>query len=319
MQFKLDTVRRKLQQHWRRLVSSRHYQRLRDRTVQYGYLCRLHKPVGIYLLLWPTLWALWIAGAGRPDFATLLVFIAGAVLMRSAGCAINDFADRNIDAHVRRTQDRPLATGKIRPGEAVIVFTVLSLLAFILVLTTNTLTVQLSFVGVTLAAFYPFAKRYTYMPQVVLGATFGWAIPMAFAAQTNSVPVTAWLLFVTNLLWTTAYDTMYAMVDRDDDIKIGVKSTAILFGDADVSIIMFLQGMMLFGLLLTGQRLHLSSWYYAGVGVAACVVIYQYLLIRHRSQDGCLRAFLSNHYLGMAVFLGLLLHYVFDYLANKPA
>ncbi|HEX7025871.1 MAG TPA: 4-hydroxybenzoate octaprenyltransferase [Gammaproteobacteria bacterium] len=283
---------------------------MRDRLVQYAYLCRLHKPIGIYLLLWPALWALFIAGDGRPDLLVLFVFVAGTVLMRSAGCAINDFADRKIDPHVARTRERPVATGKVSPGEAVGVFIVLALAAFGLVLLMNRLTVHLSFAGVVLAALYPFAKRYTYMPQVVLGAAFGWAVPMAFAAQTGELPVVAWLLFVATLLWATAYDTMYAMVDREDDLRIGVKSTAILFGEADVAIVMFLQALVLVALVLAGQRLQLSVWYYGGVTVAALFVVYQYLLIRHREPARCLKAFLSNHYFGMAVFLGLLLHYI---------
>lgn len=297
-----------------RLQASPRYQFLRDRLVQYAYLCRLHKPIGIYLLLWPTLWALFIAGNGRPDLLILFVFITGTVLMRSAGCAINDFADRNIDPHVHRTRERPIATGKVSPGEAIGVFVVLSLAAFGLVLLMNRLTVYLSAVGVVLAALYPFAKRYTYMPQVVLGAAFGWAVPMAFAAQTGELPVVAWLLYVATLLWTTAYDTMYAMVDREDDLKIGVKSTAILFGEGDVPIIMFLQALALTALIFAGQRLQLSTWYYGGITVAGLFVVYQYLLIRHRNPAQCFKAFLSNHYLGMAVFMGLLLHYITQFL-----
>lgn len=297
-----------------RLYASPRYRFLRDRLVQYAYLCRLNKPIGIYLLLWPTLWALFIAGTGRPDLLILFVFIAGTVLMRSAGCAINDFADRNIDPHVSRTRERPIATGKVSPREAVGVFVVLTLSAFGLVLLMNRLTVYLSAVGVVLAALYPFAKRYTYMPQVVLGAAFGWAVPMAFAAQTGELPVVAWLLFIATVLWTTAYDTMYAMVDREDDLKIGVKSTAILFGEADVLIVMFLQALVLIALIFTGQRLQLSGWYFGGLAVACLFVVYQYLLIRHRDPARCFKAFLSNHYFGMAVFMGLLLHYITQFL-----
>lgn len=293
-----------------RLYASPRYRFLRDRQQQYAYLCRLNKPIGIYLLLWPTLWALFIAGNGRPDLLILFVFIAGTVLMRSAGCAVNDFADRNIDPHVSRTRERPIATGKVSPQEAVGVFVVLALSAFGLVLLMNRLTVYLSAVGVVLAALYPFAKRYTYMPQVVLGAAFGWAVPMAFAAQTGELPVVAWLLFIATVLWTTAYDTMYAMVDREDDLKIGVKSTAILFGEADVLIVMFLQALVLIALIFTGQRLQLSTWYFGGLAVASLFVVYQYLLIRHRDPARCFKAFLSNHYFGMAVFMGLLLHYI---------
>lgn len=234
--------------------------------------------------------------------------------MRSAGCAINDFADRNIDPHVERTRDRPLAAGRIRPAEAIGVFLLLLLLAFGLVLLTNPLTVQLSFIAAALAAIYPFAKRHTYLPQVVLGAAFGWSVPMAFAAQTGTVPITGWLLFVATVLWATAYDTMYAMVDRDDDIKIGVKSTAILFGEADVPIIMLLQGMVLFALLLAGQRLQLSAIYYCSLVAALGLVVYQHFLLRQRQREDCFKAFLSNHYFGMIVFIGLVLHYLYDFL-----
>jgi 4-hydroxybenzoate polyprenyltransferase len=255
-----------------------------------------------------------IAGEGGPDLSLVLIFVAGTVLMRSAGCAINDYADRDIDPHVQRTRDRPLAARKIRPAEAIGVFLALSLTAFGLVLLTNKLTIQLSFIGLALAAIYPFTKRHTYMPQVVLGAAFGWSVPMAFAAQTGTVPIIGWLLFVATVLWTTAYDTMYAMVDRDDDIKIGVKSTAILFGQADVAIIMLLQGMVLFALLLVGQRLGLSAIYYCSLGIVSGLIIYQYFLLRHRQREECFKAFLSNFYLGMIVFIGLVLHYLYDFL-----
>ena len=263
------TSLRWLNQTQQRIRASRQYLFLKDRLIQYGYLCRLHRRIGIYLLLWPTLWALWVAGEGRPDWLVLLVFITGTVLMRSAGCAINDFADRKYDPHVARTKDRPLVTGTVKPAEAIGVFLVLSLCAFGLVLLMNDLTVKLAFAGVALAAIYPFAKRFTYMPQVVLGAAFAWAVPMAFAAQTGSIPVIGWLLYTATLLWTTAYDTIYAMVDREDDLKIGVKSTAILFGNADVPLTMFLQGLALLALLLAGKQLQLSIWYYAGLAVAA--------------------------------------------------
>lgn len=297
-----------------RLQASPRYQYIRERLIQYGYLCRLHKPIGIYLLLWPTLWAVFIAGDGRPDLLVLFVFIAGVVLMRSAGCAINDFADRDIDPQVRRTRERPIATGAVTPREALIVFTVLCLLAFALVLLMNRLTIYLSVIGALLAALYPFAKRHTYMPQVVLGAAFGWAVPMAFAAQTGEVPVVAWLLFVATVLWATAYDTMYAMVDREDDLKIGVKSTAILFGEADVPIIAFLQTLMLLALLLAGQRLQLSLWYFGGIAIAGAFMIYQIILIRRREPEKCFRAFLNNFYVGAAVFIGLLAHYIVGFL-----
>lgn len=310
-------TRRRLAQvlHWlncvqRNIRASRQYLFLKDRLTQYGCLCRLHKRIGIYLLLWPTLWALLIAGEGEPDPLVLFIFVVGTVLMRSAGCAINDFADRHFDPFINRTKDRPLVTGTVKPAEAIGIFIVLSLLAFALVSLLNDLTIKLALGAVTLTAIYPFSKRFTYMPQMILGAAFAWAIPMAFAAQTGEIPVIAWLLFTATLLWTTAYDTMYAMVDREDDLKIGVKSTAILFGEADVLIVMFLQGMALLALLFVGQQLQLSIWYSAGLLAAAGFMVYQYLLIRHRQPADCFRAFLNNHFVGMAIFIGLLVHYL---------
>ena len=294
----------------KRIRTSRRYLFLKDRLLQYGYLCRFHKRIGIYLLLWPTLWALLIAGNGKPDPLVLTVFVLGTVLMRSAGCAINDFADRRFDPFVARTKDRPLVTGTVKPREALGVFIVLSILAFALVSLMNTLTIKLAIAGAALAALYPFAKRFTYMPQMVLGATFAWAVPMAFAAQTGGIPVIAWLLYTATLLWTTAYDTMYAMVDREDDLKIGVKSTAILFGDADVLITMFLQSMALLALVFTGKQLQFGVWYYLGLLSAGSLMVYQYFLIRHRQPADCFKAFLNNHFVGMAIFIGLLLHYL---------
>lgn len=288
---------------------SRQYRFLKDRLTQYAYLCRLHRPIGIYLLLWPTLWALWIASEGKPDYLVLVVFVLGTILMRSAGCAINDFADRHFDSHVKRTRDRPIVSGTVKPIEAIGVFIVLCLLAFSLVLLLNRLTLQLAIAGVVLVAFYPFAKRLTYLPQVVLGAAFGWAVPMAFAAQTGKVPMLAWLLFTATLLWTVAYDTIYAMVDRDDDIKIGVKSTAILFGEGDVWLTLFLQGLAMLAMLFAGLQLKLSWWYYLGWGIAIALILYQYVLIRNREPAQCFKAFLNNNYVGMALFVGLLAHY----------
>ena len=304
------TALRRLNRTQQRIRASRQYLFLKDRLVQYGYLCRLHRRIGIYLLLWPTLWALWVVGNGRPNWLVLLVFVTGTVLMRSAGCAINDFADRKYDPYVARTKDRPLVIGTVKPAEAIGVFLVLSLCAFALVLTMNDLTVKLAFAGVILAVIYPFAKRFTYMPQVVLGAAFAWAVPMAFAAQTGSIPVIGWLLYTAALLWTTAYDTIYAMVDREDDLKIGVKSTAILFGAADVPITLFLQGLALLALLLAGKQLQLSFWYYLGLATATGLLINQYRLMRNRQPADCFRAFLNNNYLGMAVFGGLVAHYL---------
>lgn len=279
------------------------------RLRQYALLMRLDRPIGSLLLLWPTLWALWIAGAGHPDAKVVIVFVLGVVLMRSAGCVINDYADRRVDPHVARTKQRPLAAGRVTPREALWLFAGLCSVAFALVLTMNALTVALSFGAVALAALYPFMKRYTHLPQVVLGMAFGWAIPMAFAAETGAVPPLAWLLFVANILWTTAYDTMYAMVDRDDDLRIGVKSTAILFGDADRVLIALLQGMALFALVLVGRQAGLGGYFHLGLAVAAALALYQLYLIRNRDGAGCFKAFLNNNWFGAAVFAGIALDY----------
>ena len=281
-----------------------------DRLYQYYLLTRLHKPIGILLLLWPTLWALWIAAQGLPPLPILLVFVAGVVLMRSAGCVINDYADRDFDPHVQRTQDRPIAAGRVSPSEALVLFALLCVVAFILVLTLNRLTLYLSFGALLLAALYPFTKRYTYLPQLVLGAAFGWAIPMAFAAVQDQVPKIAWLLFVVNILWTTAYDTFYAMVDRDDDVKIGVKSTAILFGSADRLVIGVLQILVLAGLVLIGRLAGLGLYFYLGLLIAAGLALYQQYLSRNRDKGGCFQAFLNNNWFGAAVFAGIFLHYL---------
>jgi 4-hydroxybenzoate polyprenyltransferase len=294
-----------------RIQQWKHWPRVSDRAYQYYLLTRLNKPIGIYLLLWPALWALWMAAKGFPDIGVLLVFILGVVLMRSAGCVINDYADRKIDPHVARTHDRPIAAGKVSPAEALKLFSAMVVFAFLLVLTMNTYTVLLSFGGAALAAIYPFMKRYTYLPQVVLGAAFGWAVPMAFAAQTNAVPPVAWILFIATVLWATAYDTMYAMVDRDDDLKIGVKSTAILFGDMDRIIIAIIQVLMMLALLMAGKQMEMGAWYYAGLTVAAGFAGYHQFLIRDREREACFRAFLNNHWLGMSIFIGILLDYLF--------
>ncbi len=283
-----------------------------DHLKQYALLIRLDRPIGILLLLWPTLWALWIAAEGLPDPLVLFVFISGVVLMRSAGCAINDYADRDIDPHVERTRNRPVAAGRISPREALAVFVLLSLSAFALVLLMNKLTIMMAFVGAALAASYPFMKRFHYLPQVHLGAAFGWSVPMAYAAQINATPPVAWLLFIATVLWATAYDTMYAMADREDDLKIGVKSTAILFGDADRIIIGMIQGLLLVDLLLVGRRAELGLYYYLGLIIAAGFAVYQQWLIKDRDPGRCFRAFLNNNYFGMAVFGGLLLHYVMN-------
>jgi 4-hydroxybenzoate polyprenyltransferase len=281
-----------------------------DRLYQYALLMRLDRPIGIFLLLWPTLWALWIAGDGNPDLLVLTVFTLGVILMRSAGCVINDYADRNIDARVKRTANRPLVSGRVTKQEALILFATLCLIAFSLVLLMNIFTVLLSFIGVLLAASYPFAKRFTYLPQVHLGAAFGWAVPMAFAAQTNTLPTIAWLLFSATILWATAYDTMYAMVDRADDLHIGVKSTAILFGGADRLIIAIIQISLLSILIIIGMQLKLSIYYYLGLLVASGFLLYQHYLIRHREPSQCFRAFLNNNGFGFAIFSGIALHYL---------
>ena len=285
-------------------------QDLRTRLTRYGYLARLHRPIGILLLLWPALWALWIAGNGRPDPKIVLIFILGVTLMRSAGCAINDFADRDLDGHVERTRERPLATGLIRPWEALMVFAVLALCAFLLVLLLNRETVLMSFVALPLAIVYPFVKRYTHLPQLVLGMAFGWAVPMAFMAVTGSVPAVGWLLFVAAVIWTLVYDTQYAMVDREDDLKVGIKSTAILFGEYDRIMLGLLQAAMLGIMLLIGVRVELGLYYHLGLAVALLLALYQQYLIRERQPAECFAAFLNNNYLGMVIFIGLLLEYL---------
>ncbi len=284
---------------------------MNERLRQYALLMRLHKPIGILLLLWPTLWALWIAAAGHPDTRVLVVFVLGVVLMRSAGCVINDYADRNIDPHVRRTRERPIAAGRVTPREALVLFAVLCLMAFMLVLLMNRLTILLSLIGVLLAATYPFTKRYTHLPQVYLGAAFGWAVPMVFAAQTGAVPAVAWLIFIANVLWATVYDTMYAMVDREDDLRIGVKSTAILFGTADRLLIGLLQVLLMACLVWVGMWAGLGPVYYAGLAAAAVFALYQQYLIRARQPERCFQAFLNNNWFGATVFAGIAAHYLF--------
>jgi len=275
----------------------------------YALLMRLEKPIGIYLLLWPTLWALWIAAEGFPEPKILLIFIAGVVLMRSAGCVINDFADRKIDRHVERTKNRPLTSGRVSSVEALTLFASLTIIAFLLVLMTNWLTVGLSVIAALFAVSYPFMKRYTYMPQLVLGMAFGMSIPMAFAAQTGDVPTIAWLLYTANVLWTLTYDTMYAITDREDDIKIGVKSTAILFGEQDRLILAILQLLTLLALFTAGQQLDLSNWFYSGLWAAGLLFLYHQFLIKDRDGEQCFKAFLHNHWVGMVIFLGILFHY----------
>ncbi|WP_289243128.1 4-hydroxybenzoate octaprenyltransferase [Methylophaga sp. UBA678] len=279
------------------------------RVMPYIQLMRLDRPIGILLLLWPTLSALWIAAEGLPDITVLVVFILGVILMRSAGCAINDFADREIDGSVWRTQNRPLATGELTARQAIYVFIGMALVAFILVSMLNTLTVWLSLGGVFLAATYPFMKRYTYFPQIYLGMAFGWAIPMAYAAQTNSVPVMAWLLFLANIIWTTMYDTFYAMADREDDLLAGVKSTAVLFGDDDLIIQGMMQVAYIFVMVLIGVQLEMSFIFYLGLCVAGGLFAYQQFLAKDRQPQRCLQAFLNNNWVGLAIFLSLVIHY----------
>ena len=285
------------------------WEHIKDRAYQYALLMRLDKPIGVFLLLWPTCWALWIASQGSPDTGVTLVFVLGVVLMRSAGCVINDYADRDFDPHVKRTEQRPIAAGRVTPKEALILFGVLCGMAFALVLTMNWLTIGLSVVGAALAAIYPYTKRHTYLPQVFLGLAFGWAVPMAFAAQTGTLPAEAWLLLMATVLWATAYDTMYAMVDRADDLKIGVRSTAILFGDADRVIIGIIQALLLVTLWIVGSKAGLGTYYHAGLLVAAGLALYQQYLIRDRDVVGCFRAFLNNNWFGLAVFAGIVLDY----------
>ena len=281
-----------------------------NRLREYALLMRLHRPIGIYLLLWATLWALWLAGHGQPPQGIVLVFVLGVVLMRSAGCVINDIADRKFDPHVARTRDRPLAAGRVRPGEAVGLAVILCLLAFALVLTQNTLTIQLSFIGLALTVSYPLMKRFHHFPQLHLGAAFGWGIPMAFAAVTNTLPLLAWLLLLANVLWSAIYDTEYAMVDREDDLKIGLKSTAIRFGEQDKRIIGYLQLALLLLLVVIGLLSGCGGFYYLGLFIAAWLALYQQYLIRDRKPEECFKAFLNNHPFGLVIFCGLLLDFL---------
>jgi len=282
----------------------------RQRLALYWKLVRGDRPIGWLLLLWPTWWGLWIAADGVPPPWTLFVFSAGVWLTRSAGCVINDYADRWLDPQVERTKDRPLATGAVSGREALMVFAVLMLAAFALVLTMNRLTVLMSVVGVVLAASYPYLKRYTYLPQVYLGMAFGWGIPMGFAAVQGEVPPVAWVLYVANIFWATAYDTWYAMVDRDDDIRMGAKSTAILFGELDLMAQGVLYAMTFAALALVGREAGLGEAYWYGLGAAALLVAWEFFLARHRDRDACFRAFLHNHWVGAAIFAGIAIDYL---------
>lgn len=282
-----------------------HVERWRERADPYLRLCRLDRPIGFLLLLWPTWWGLWAAAEGFPPWGALVIFTLGVVVMRSAGCVINDYADRWLDPQVARTRTRPLAAGEVTPKQALALFFGLLLTAFVLVLFTNALTMKLAVVGAVLAATYPFLKRYTHLPQIYLGIAFGWAIPMAFAAVQGEVPRLAWLLFLANILWSTAYDTLYAMVDRDDDLKAGAKSTAILFGDVDLVAVGLLHGTFLLTMLFVGQRLALGWAYWVGLAIAGAVCALQLWRARRRDREGCFQAFLDNNWVGLAVFAGL--------------
>ena len=281
-----------------------------DKFKQYLLLIRLNRPIGIFLLLWPTLWGLWIASEGFPNTKILVVFLFGVFLMRSAGCILNDIIDKDFDKFVARTQNRPLASDKLSSIEAFIVAISLIFIAFLLVLTTNTLTVQLSFVAIILAGTYPFLKRHTYLPQFFLGLTFGWSILMAFAATTNSIPKIAWLLLIANILWAVVYDTIYAMIDREDDLKIGIKSTAILFDDAGRFIIGLIQSLVLIALIVIGQQASLNTIYYFSLIIGGCLFLYQLHLIRNRDPKKCMQAFLNNNWFGLVVFIGLFINYL---------
>jgi len=278
----------------------------------YGKLMRVDKPIGIWLLLWPTLWALWLAGEGTPDQGLFVVFVVGVFIMRSAGCVLNDYADRKIDPYIERTRNRPIASGKVAPTEALVLFVALSLIAIGLATMLNRPAQLLAIVAGGLTVAYPFVKRFVSIPQFVLGVAFGWAIPMAFAAHTGEIPELAWLVFGTAVTWAVIYDTFYAMVDRDDDIKVGVKSTAILFGEVDIFIIGGLQLLMLVALVLIGYRANLSLWYYTSVLIAGMMMAYHLWLARDRQPASCFAAFMHNHYIGMTVFIGIVLHYTFN-------
>lgn len=276
----------------------------------YSHLMRIDKPIGTLLLLWPTLWALWLAGRGVPPLSILLVFVLGVFLMRAAGCVVNDYADRAFDGHVQRTAGRPMPSGRVSEKEAKILFVSLVLASFALVLMLNAMTVWLSLAALALAWVYPFMKRVTHLPQVVLGAAFGWSIPMAYAAISESLPLSCWLLFLANICWTVAYDTLYAMVDRDDDLKIGIKSTAVLFGDYDKLIVGLLQFAMLLLMLWIGYLMQLSGAFYWSLLLAGALFIHQQKQITSRDRDACFQAFLNNNYVGLVLFIGIALSYI---------
>jgi 4-hydroxybenzoate polyprenyltransferase len=279
--------------------------------IDYAQLTRLHRPIGIWLLMWPALWALWIAGAGHPDERVFVIFMAGVLVMRSAGCIINDYADRDFDPFVRRTAGRPLASGRVSPGEALTLFVALGLVAAWLALQLGPLARLYAVAGAVLAITYPFTKRYVHVPQFYLGLAFAWSIPMAFAELGESVPRLGWLLVVAVVLWAAVYDTLYAMVDREDDLKLDLKSTAILFGDADRVIVAAMQAMVLLALYLAGREAGLGDWYAVGLVAGGVIFAYEQWLIRGREPLRCLQAFNNNHYFGLVVFVGIALDYLF--------
>jgi len=282
---------------------------MKQRLYQYYLLMRMDRPIGTLLLLWPTFWALWIAAEGIPAISLVIIFALGVFIMRSAGCVINDYADRNIDQHIERTKNRPITSGQVSPDEALKLFATGIICAFILVLFLNTLTILLSFAALLLASIYPFMKRYTHYPQMVLVMAFSWAIPMAFAAQLNRIPDIAWLLYGVTILWIVAYDTMYAMADREEDLKIGVKSTAIIFAEKDKIILAILQILFLAGMILIAYLLTAGIYFYLGILAASFFSIYQQYLIRHREQKACFEAFLNNNWVGIVIFIGIFLNY----------
>jgi 4-hydroxybenzoate polyprenyltransferase len=283
--------------------------RIQQRLTLYEKLTRLDKPIGTLLLLWPTLWGLWIASAGQPEWMMVWIFCLGTLLMRSAGCVMNDLADRNFDAHVKRTKDRPLAAGRVSVKEALWLAVALTAAAFALVLALNRLTLLLSVVALALAATYPFTKRFLSVPQAYLGVAFGFGIPMAFAAHGNSLPDIAWWLLLANVFWAIAYDTEYAMVDRDDDLKIGIKTAAITFGRYDVAAVMLCYAAMLAVLTMLGLRLHFGAFYFAGLGAALLLMLYHYRLIRGRRREDCFKAFQHNNWVGGVIFAGIAANY----------
>jgi len=276
-----------------------------NRLNLYFQLTRLNRPIGILLLLWPTLWAVWIAGNGHPAWHIVVIFTLGTMLMRSAGCVINDYADRDIDKHVKRTQERPITSGKVKPIEALWLAATLAFLSLLLILSLNTLTLWLSIPAVFLAMSYPFTKRFFAIPQAYLGIAFGFGIPMAFAAEQNTVPVMAWWLLLANIFWCIAYDTEYAMVDRDDDIHLGIHSSALLFGKYDIVAIMACYAVALLTLFSIGQMVHFGTPYYIGLSAASGIAVYHYKLIRKREREECFKAFLNNNWLGATVFAGI--------------